>query len=145
LGRLPSFLLYVFPTLQGAYGFTEDTYIKNPQNINLLYVISLFIAMLVKRVLNPTKKNKVIGNTFHLIFLGTEAVLFDSLWDEPIIYGNKNLVRIAISDPKKLVTLLDTNVKEIIVYLYRIQDTGELKKHGPPLKGKPTELIVPNY
>lgn len=101
--------------------------------------------MLVKRVLNPAKKKNVTGDKFHLIFLGNDAVLFDSLWDEPIIFGNKNLVRTAITDPKKLMTLLDKNVKEITVFLYRVQDTGELKKQGDPLKGKPTELVVPNY
>lgn len=101
--------------------------------------------MLVKRVLNPSKKNHVFGDTFHLIFLGTDAVLYDSLWDEPIIYGNKNLVRIAITDPKKLVTLLDKNVKQIAVFLYRVQDTGELKRQGDPIKGIPTNLVIPNY
>lgn len=101
--------------------------------------------MLVKRVLNPSKKNNVTGNTFHLIFLGSDAVLYDRLWDEPIIYGNKTLVRIAITDPKKLTPLLDKSVKEITLYCYRIQDSGEIKKTGDPVKGKPTELTVPNY
>jgi hypothetical protein len=101
--------------------------------------------MLVKRVLNPAKKNNVTGDTFHLVFLGTDAVLYDKLWDEAIIYGNKSLVRIAITDPKKLSTLLDSSVKEITVYVYKIQDTGELKKHGDPIKGLPTSLTIPNY
>jgi len=101
--------------------------------------------MLVKRVLNPAKKNNIQGDTFHLIFLGTDAVLYDGLWDEAIIYGNKALVRIAITDPRKLTTLLDKSVKEITLYIYKIQDTGELKRYGDPIKGKPTEITVPNY
>ena len=101
--------------------------------------------MLVKRVLNPAKKNNVTGDTFHLVFLGTDAVLYDKLWDEAIIYGNKALVRIAITDPKKLTTLLDSSVKEITVYVYKVQDTGELKKHGDPIRGVPTSLTIPNY
>jgi len=108
-------------------------------------LFTLFISMLVKRVLNPSKKNNVQGDTFHMIFLGTDAVLFDSQWDEAIIFGNKNLVRVAITDPKKLVTLLDKNVKEITLFIYRIQDNGELKRQGDPIKGKPTELVIPNY
>lgn len=101
--------------------------------------------MLVKRVINPAKKNNVIGDVFHLIFLGTDAVLYDSLWDEPIIYGNKNLVRIAITDKKKLTALLENSVKEITVYVYHTLETGELRRVHDPLKGLPTDLKVPNY
>lgn len=102
--------------------------------------------MLVKRVLNPSKKKRVHGSHFHLLFLGNEnAVLFDELWDEPIIYGQKNLVRIAITDAKKLASLLETNIENITLNIYKIQPTGELKKVHPPLIGKPTDLKVPNY
>jgi hypothetical protein len=101
--------------------------------------------MLVKRVLNPAKKNNIVGDTFHLIFLGTDAVLYDSLWDAPIIYGNKTLVRIVITDPKKLTPLLSTTVKTITLFCYQIQDSGELKKMGTPIRGIPSELNVPNY
>ena len=101
--------------------------------------------MLVKRVLNPAKKNNVVGDIFHLIFMGQDAVLYDSLWDEPIIYGNKSLVRISITDEKKLATLLEASVEEITVYIYRIQESGELKRVHDPIKGKPTDLTVPSY
>lgn len=101
--------------------------------------------MLTKRVLNPAKKKNVIGDIFHLIFLGTDAVLYDRLFDEPIIYGNKTLIRIAITDPKKLSFLLDKDVKEITLYCYKIQDNGEIKKMGSSIKGKPIDLTVPNY
>lgn len=101
--------------------------------------------MLIKRVFNPSKKNKVFGDTFHLIFLGTDAVLYDALWDEAIIYGNKNLVRVAITDSKKLTPLLEKSVEQITLFLYRVQTNGELKRQGDPLKGKPTELVIPNY
>lgn len=100
--------------------------------------------MLVKRVLNPAKKNHVEGNTFHLIVIGTDAVLYDSLWDEPIIYGNKNLVKIAVTDKNKLTTLIDKNIKEITLFVYKPTSSGEIKKVGDPIKGKPTELKIPN-
>jgi len=101
--------------------------------------------MLIKRILNPAKKNHIEGNTFHLIFIGSDAVLYDSLWDEPIIYGPKTLVRTAIADDKKLPAFLPKNLKEIVLFVYKIQDSGELKKMGEPIKGKPTEITVPNY
>jgi hypothetical protein len=101
--------------------------------------------MLVKRVLNPAKKNNVVGDVFHLLFLGADAVLFDSLWDEPIIYGNKTLVRIAVTDPKKLTEYLEPGVKEITLFVYRLQESGELKRMGDSVKGIPSELKVPNY
>jgi hypothetical protein len=101
--------------------------------------------MLVKKVLNPEKKKNIRGNTFHLLFLGIDAVLYDELWDEPIIYGNKGLVRVAITDPRKLSTLLPIGIKDITVYVYKIQENGSLKLMGSPLKGKPTELTVPSF
>lgn len=108
------------------------------------FTVFIFMA-LVKRVINPSKKNNVVGSIFHLLFLGTEAVLYDSLWDEPIIYGNKTLVRIAITDPKKLTALLEEPTKEITLYVYLVQNNGEMKRKGDPVKGKPTDLVVPNY
>lgn len=101
--------------------------------------------MLVKRVINPAKKNNVIGSIFHLLFLGSDAVLYDSLWDEPIIYGNKTLVRIAITDPKKLANYLKPGTKEITLFVYRLQDSGELKRMGDSVKGLPADIKVPNY
>jgi hypothetical protein len=101
--------------------------------------------MLVKRVINPSKKKHVQGSIFHLLFLGTDAVLYDSLWDEPIIYGNKALARITITDPKKLTSLLEAGTTEITVYCYRVQDNGELRKMGDPIKGLPVDLRIPNY
>lgn len=100
---------------------------------------------IVKRVINPSKKNNIIGNTFHLLFLGTDAVLYDSLWDEAIIYGNKTLVRIAITDPKKLAACLDRPDMEIALFVYKAQENGELKRKGDVIKGKLTDIIVPNY
>lgn len=101
--------------------------------------------MLIKKVLNPSKKKNVKGNTFHLLFLGIDAVLYDTLWDEPIIYGNKGLVRVAITDPRKLTALLPLGVKEITLYVYKLQDNGEMKSVGSPIKGLPTELTVPSF
>ena len=97
------------------------------------------------RVMNPQKVNTIAGSVFHLLFLGVDAVLYDNMWDRPIISGNKNSVRIAITDPKKLSAHLDKHVSNITVYIYELQDNGELKRNGDPLKGKPTELNVPNY
>jgi hypothetical protein len=101
--------------------------------------------MIVKRVINPSKRNNIEGDIFHLLFLGTDAVLYDSLWDEPIIYGNKNLVRIAITNPKKLPSLLPNKTKEITLFVYRVSQNGELKRMGDPIKGKSTDITVPNY
>lgn len=101
--------------------------------------------MLIKRILNPAKKNEIFGNTFHLIFMGGEAVLYDSLWDAPIIYGPKAIVRNAITDDKKLAAHLPSTVKEITLFIYKIQSDGEIKKKGEPVKGSPENITVPNY
>lgn len=101
--------------------------------------------MLVKRVLNPAKKNNIHGDHLYLLFLGTDAVLFDDLWDAPIIYGPKALVRNAINDDKKVPAYLPKTVTEITLCVYEIQNNGELKRKGEPIKGKPTDITVPNY
>ena len=101
--------------------------------------------MVVKRILNPSKKNHVEGNIFHLIFLGSDAVLYDSLWDEPIIYGPKTLVRTAITDNKKLPAYLPKELKSITLFVYRIQANGKIKRMGDPITGNPIDITVPNY
>jgi len=101
--------------------------------------------MLQKTILNTEKKRKIVGDIFHLIFLGTEAVLYDSLLDSPIIYANKALVRNAVINPKKLTSLLPPNIKEITLFLYKINSDGKIEHFGNPLKGKPIELIIPNH
>lgn len=101
--------------------------------------------MLVKRIINPSKKQHIEGDTFHLIFLGADAVLYDSLWDEPIIYAPKTLVRLAITDDKKLPALLPKGIDQITLFVYEVQSNGELKRKGDAIKGKPTEITVPNY
>jgi hypothetical protein len=100
---------------------------------------------LVKRVLNPAKKRNVRGSVFSLIIFGIDAVLYDELMDEPIIYGNKNLVKDAVLSPKKLTTLLPESVTNITLFVYKKQDDGEIKKIGEALHGKPTDLKIANY
>lgn len=101
---------------------------------------------LVKRVLNPAKKSHVVGDTFHLLFLGgNDAVLYDMLWDEPIIYGNKTLVKDAVVNDKKLTKLLERNITKITVFVYRKQDDGQMKLMGQAIKGAPKDLTIPNY
>lgn len=100
---------------------------------------------LVKRVLNPAKKRNVVGSTFYLYLLGIDAVLYDELMDEPIIYGNKMLVKDAIVNPKKLTTLIPKTVQHVTLFIYKKQDDGEMKKVGEALKGRPVDLKIANY
>ena len=96
--------------------------------------------MLVKNVLNPEKKTRIEGTVFHVLFLGTDAVLYDDLWDEPIIYGNKNLVK---SKTKRLSEVLPKEVKRVMIFFYRSQQ-GEMKRRFK-FDGPIDEIIVPNY
>ena len=96
--------------------------------------------MLVKNVINPEKKNHIQGTEFHVIFLGTEAVLYDELWDSPIIYGNKNVVK---SKTKRLSDILPPTIKNVIIFYY-VPYKGEMKKRFK-FDGPIDSIIVPNY
>ncbi len=101
---------------------------------------------LTKNVLNVAKKKKVMGSLFHLLFMKTEAVLYDDLWDAPIIYGNKRLVINAVVNEKFLLKLLQPTVKEITLHLYKKEtEDGGMKLIGKALKGEPKNLTIPMH
>jgi hypothetical protein len=107
--------------------------------------------MLKERVLNPSKKDFIHGTMFNLVFLGKDAVLYDSDWGDPIIYASKGTVRGNFKNPKLFSALIDQNdgssylEKIITLYVYRMQGNGEIKKIGTPLTGKAVDIKVPNY
>jgi hypothetical protein len=96
--------------------------------------------MLVKNVINSNKKNHIQGTTFSVLFLGTDAVLYDELWDEAIIYGNKNVVKIKT---RNLSDLLPATVKTVTIFYY-VPYKGEMKKRFK-FDGPIGSIIVPNY
>jgi hypothetical protein len=96
--------------------------------------------MLVKNVINPNKRNHIQGTTFSVLFLGIEAVLYDELWDEPIIYGNKNVVKIKT---RNLSDILPATVKNVTIFYYAPYK-GEMKKRFK-FDGPIGSILVPNY
>ena len=96
--------------------------------------------MLVKNVINPEKKGRIEGRVFHVLFLGTEAVLFDDLWDSPIIYGNKNIVK---AKTKRIAELLPDTVTNVTIFYYHPY-SYEMKKRFK-YEGPIDKIIVPNY
>jgi hypothetical protein len=96
--------------------------------------------MLVKNVLNKEKKDKIFGNTFHVFFLGLSCVLYDSLFDEPIIYGNKNIVKNKVKNLNKILSKQIRNVKITYYTIFEEELKKRFKYDGPI-----DDIIVPNY
>jgi len=73
--------------------------------------------MLSQNVLNPNKKDAIQGAVFHIFYpdLNT-AILFDKNMDEPIIFGNKNIV---MTQVKNLNVLMKSELNFVVrIYSY---------------------------
>jgi hypothetical protein len=97
--------------------------------------------MIVPNVINPNKRDKIIGSTFHVFFLENNTVsVYDKFMDEPVIRGNKAIVRATIKNFKDHLPKSTTRVR---IFFY---------KHSPPefkmkmkYDGLTSGIIVPNY
>lgn len=79
--------------------------------------------MLSLNVINPNKKGKISGNTFHLFYpdLNT-SILFDKDLSEPIIFGSKNVVMTTL---KKLDEILGVkSITKVRIYSYILTQEG---------------------
>lgn len=89
--------------------------------------------MIPKNVVNPNKRNKIIGNVFHLFYpdLNT-SFLFDNDFIEPIIFGSKNVVMTTLKGIDR-----EMNVKpnsKVWIYSYIMTSEGYRRidiYHGP--------------
>ena len=96
--------------------------------------------MLIKNVITTEKKGKIYGDTFHVFYLGVEAVLYDELFDTPIIYGNKNIVKNTLKNFKKY---LPSYIRNITIYYYQPSTNGLIKRFK--FTGPLDKVITPNF
>ena len=91
--------------------------------------------MVNKNVLNIDKKDKLIGNVFHLFYpdLST-SLLFDSDLSMPIIWGNKSIVMTQLKNIHKL-TNVDIKSKVIIIsYFMTSEGYKKLDMYQGPIE-----------
>jgi len=81
------------------------------------------LFMIAQNVVNPEKKSKIQGFTFHLFYpdLNT-SILFDKDFTSPIIWGSKNVVMTTL---KKIGDLLGTDTStKVRIYSYIMTQEG---------------------
>ena len=97
--------------------------------------------MIAQNAINPSKRGKINGFTFHVFLLDINtAIMFDRDLSEPIISGNKNVVKATI---RKLPELLDNSTARVRI-LYYTPGLPEFKmkfKYDGPI----TKIVVPPY
>jgi hypothetical protein len=97
--------------------------------------------MIVPNVINPAKKGKIEGSTFHVFFLDiSTAALFDKYMDIPIIYGNKTVVKETVRNLDKH---LPPETLRVRIFFYRLAPP-EFKKKMEYV-GLANKIVVPNY
>jgi hypothetical protein len=97
--------------------------------------------MIAQNALNPEKRGKIVGHTFHCFFLDVNtAVLYDKDMVTPIIWGNKTVVKSTI---RKLPELMESQTARVRV-LYYILAPPEFKMRFK-YDGLVTKIIIPNF
>jgi hypothetical protein len=97
--------------------------------------------MIAQNAVNPSKRGNIKGLTFHCFLLDINtAILFDKSMDEPIVWGNKNVVKGII---RKLPELLENTTARVrIVYYTPAPPEFKMKfKYDGPI----TKIVVPPY
>jgi len=73
--------------------------------------------MIVKNIINPEKKDNVIGNVFHIFYPDiANSILFDSDLSSCIIYGSKSIVMTNLKNIHKLMKV--DNKSNVIIFSY---------------------------
>jgi hypothetical protein len=97
--------------------------------------------MIVPNIINPEKRGKIEGSTFHVFFLDVNtAVVFDKYMDIPIIYGNKTIVKATVKNFKDHLPPITTRVR---IFFYKIVPPEFKMKMK--YDGLTTGIVVPNY
>lgn len=83
--------------------------------------------MLAQNVVNPEKKGKILGSTFHLFYpdLNT-SYLFDRDFTTPIVWGSKNVV---MTNLKKINELMGVQTAaKVRIYSYIMTATDGFRR-----------------
>lgn len=83
------------------------------------------MLMVSKNVVNPEKKEKILGTVFHLFYpdLNT-SILFDRDFSTPIIWGSKNVVMTNLKNINKLMAGATTTATKVRIYSYVLTADG---------------------
>jgi len=96
--------------------------------------------MISQNAINPSKRGNIIGLTFHFFLLDANtAVLYDREMTNPIIWGNKTVVK---STVRKLPELIGNTTAEVRVMFYTMRPPEfrmKFKYEGPI-----TKILIPN-
>ena len=98
--------------------------------------------MIVPNIINPEKRGKIEGSTFHLFFLADNitATLFDKNMDIPIIYGNKLIVKMVVKNFKDH---LPESTKRVRIFFYKLAPPEFKMKMK--YEGLTDSIVVPNF
>lgn len=100
------------------------------------------VSSLVPGVINPEKRGKIEGSTFHVFFFedNISAAVFDKYMDVPIIYGNKTVVKATV---KRLKEHLPETTRRVRIFFYKVAPPEfkmKMKYEGPV-----ETISVPTY
>lgn len=97
--------------------------------------------MIIPNIINPEKRGKIDGSTFHVFFIDQlNAVVFDKYMDIPIIYGNKTIVKATV---KNLKEHLPSTTNRVRIFFYKFAPPEFKMKMK--YEGATTSIVVPNF
>ena len=101
--------------------------------------------MLAMNVVNPSKKGNLVGTSFHLIYTDNiTAYLFDSTFNEPIVWGSKTAVRSITTQLGRDDLLGDKNASVVVSVYLPTNKNGGLKMTWQ-WAGLVSKMILPAY
>jgi hypothetical protein len=91
--------------------------------------------MLAQNVVNPEKKDKIEGPTFHLFYLDMNtAILFDRNLQVPIIWGSKNVVMTNLKKMDELMGVPNTSKVRIYSYIFTTEGYRRIDTYNGPIE-----------
>ena len=99
--------------------------------------------MLPQNVINPEKRNRIVGHTFHLFYMDLNTlVLFDRELNIPIMFGGKTLVVGFLKKINDEMNVPDTTTVRIYSYILD-QSNGfrKIQTYNGPISGIGKYLI----
>ena len=98
--------------------------------------------MIVPNIINPEKRDKIEGSTFHVFFFddNVTAAVFDKYMDIPIIHGNKTIVKATV---KRFNEHLPKTTTRVRIFFYKIAPPEFKMKMK--YEGLVDKIVVPNF
>ena len=91
--------------------------------------------MITKNIINPEKKDSIIGNVFHLFYIDlSTSILFDGDLSSCIIYGNKSIVMTNLKNFHKLMKVDGKSTVIIFSYVMSIDGYRRIDTYKGPIE-----------